>query len=171
MGRDSSRASGNVWYEARIRAAEYNDALKSQEGAGAQIGLGRDAIVRIENDLNKVMPVDTAVMLAELYHAPELKNYYCLHECPIGRTRPLSDDSIEIDRATVKLTKILRKETVQWIKHVLQDIAADGVISDDELAEFDAVMDELKDVSKIISELEIIRDKRKAGCVVGSKSE
>lgn len=146
MGRDSSKASGNVWYEARIKASQFNDALRSQEGAAAQVGLGRDAIVRIENDLNKVMPVDTAVMLADLYHAPELKNYYCLHECPIGRSRPLSDDPIEIDRAAVKLTKILRKETVQWVKHALQDIAADGEISDDELDEFDSVMDELKEV-------------------------
>ena len=79
MGRDSAKASGNVWYEARMRAAEYDDTLRSQEGAGAKVGLSRDAIVRIENDLNKVMPVDTAVMLADLYHAPELKNYYCLH--------------------------------------------------------------------------------------------
>lgn len=167
MGRDSAKASGNVWYEARMRAAEYDDTLRSQEGAGAKVGLSRDAIVRIENDLNKVMPVDTAVMLADLYHAPELKNYYCLHECPIGRNRALSESAIEIERATVRITQILRKETVQWIKHQLQDIAADGEISDDEFEELDAVVDELRQISKIISELEIIRDKAKAKKVTG----
>ena len=60
----------------------------------------------------------------------------------------------------MKLTQILRKETVQWFKHRLQDIAMDGVISDDELDEFDEIVDGLKEVSKIISEIEVIRDRR-----------
>ena len=162
MGRDAATSSGNVWREARIRAARYNDELNSQDGVADLIGCGRDAIRRIENGLNKVMPVDTAILLADLYHAPELKNYYCLHECPIGRNRPLSEDAIEIDRATVKLTQILRKETVQWFKHRLQDIAMDGEISEDEIGEFDDIVDGLKEVSKVISEIEIIRDRMKS---------
>lgn len=125
------------------------------------LGFGRDAIRRIENNLNKVMPVDTAVLLADLYKDPALLNYYCLHECPIGRKRPLSDDTVDIERATVKLTKALRKEPVQWIKHGLQDIAADGVVSADEFDKLDGIIEELREVSKIISELEIIRDREK----------
>ena len=162
MGRDAATSSGNVWREARLRAAKYNDELNSQDGVADLIGCGRDAIRRIENGLNKVMPVDTAILLADLYRAPELKNYYCLHECPIGRTRAISDDAIEVERATVKLTQVLRKETVQAFKHTLQDIAMDGVITDDELDDFNEVMDGLKEVSKIISQLEIIRDRRMA---------
>ena len=162
MGRDATETTGNVWRDARIRAAKWNDELNSQEGVADLVGCGRDAIRRVENGLNKVMPVDMAILLADLYHAPELKNYYCLNECPIGRTRALSDDAIEVDRATVKLTKILRKETVQAIKHTLQDIAVDGEISDDEMDSFCEVVEGLKEVSKIISELEIIRDRRMA---------
>lgn len=162
MGRDAATSSGNVWREARLKAAKYNDELNSQDGVADLIGCGRDAIRRIENGLNKVMPVDTAILLADLYRAPELKNYYCLHECPIGRTRAISDDAIEVERATVKLTQVLRKETVQAFKHTLQDIAMDGVITDDELDDFSDVVDGLKEVSKIISQLEIIRDRRMA---------
>lgn len=145
-----------------MRAAKYNEALNSQDGVADLLGFGRDAIRRIENNLNKIMPVDTAVLLADLYKDPALLNYYCLHECPIGRKRPLSDDTVDIERATVKLTKALRKEPVQWIKHGLQDIAADGVISEDEFDKLDDIIDELREVSKIISELEIIRDREKA---------
>lgn len=107
------------------------------------------------------MPVDTAVLLADLYNEPLLLNYYCLHECPIGCRRAISDDAVEIDRATVKLTKALRKEDVQRIKHGLQDIAEDGVVSEDELDRLDGIIEELREVSKIISELEIIRDRMK----------
>lgn len=120
------------------------------------------SVADAELGLSKAMPVDKAVLMADLYKDPALLNYYCLHECPIGSKRPISDETIEIERATVKLTKILRKETVQWFKHGLQDIAADGVISDDEIDDFDKIMDELREVSKIISELEIIRGKKKA---------
>lgn len=161
MGRDASKSAGNVWREARLSAAKWNDVLGSQDNVADLIGVSRDTVRRVETAANKVMPVDVAVLLADLYNAPELLNHYCLHECPIGCRRPLSENCFEIDRATVRLTKILRKETVQWIKHGLQDIAADGEISEDELEEFDQIMEELKEVSKIISELEIIRDKVK----------
>lgn len=50
---------------------------------------------------------------------------------------------------------------MQWIKHGLQDIAADGVISADEFDKLDGIIEELREVSKIISELEIIRDREK----------
>lgn len=161
MERDTRKTTENVWRDARIRASKFNEELSSQEKVAARLGFGVDAIRRIETDTNKVMPVDSAVLLADLYNAPELLNYYCLHECPIGCRRSLSDCSLEIDRATVRITQILRKETVQWIKHGLQDIAKDGVISVDEFQAFDEIMDELKEVSKIISELEIIRDRTK----------
>lgn len=159
MGRDAAKSVGNIWREARLEAAKYNEELSSQEKVAAKLGFGIDAIRRIETDTNKVMPVDSAVLLADLYNAPELLNHYCLHECPIGCRRSLSENSFEIDRATVRITKFLRKETVQWMKHGLQDIADDGVISEDELPAFDEIMDELKELSKIISELEIIRDR------------
>lgn len=162
MGRGAEKAHGNPWYEARQEAAKYDSRLCSREGASELLGMSVSSIADAELGLTKVMPVDKAVLMADLYKAPELLNFYCLHECPIGSRRPISDESLEIERATVKLTKILRKEQVQWFKHGLQDIAADGAITADEFDEFDRIMEELREVSKIISELEIIRDKAKA---------
>ena len=126
------------------------------------LGVSEDVVKATEMSLYRHMPVEVAVKMADVYNAPELLNTYCMYECPIGCNKPISDEPIEVDRATVKLTQILRKETVQAFKHKLQDIAMDGVISDDELDEFNEVVDSLKDVSKIISQLEIIRDRRMA---------
>ena len=53
MGRDASKSTGNVWYEARMRASKYNDALKSQDSTAAMAGVGRDAIIRIERDVRE----------------------------------------------------------------------------------------------------------------------
>ncbi|MBR1456214.1 MAG: XRE family transcriptional regulator [Oscillospiraceae bacterium] len=166
MGSGATKAVGNPWYEARMEAAKADPRLFSREGAAELLGMSVSSVADAELSLSKSMPVDKAVLMSDLYKDPALLNYFCLHECPIGRRRPISDDTIEIERATVKLTKILRKETVQWFKHGLQDIAADGMVSEDELEAFDAIVDELREVSKIISELEIIRDKSKAKKVV-----
>ena len=159
--RSNANEPKNVWREARLRAAKYNEALSSQDSVADLLGFGRDAIRRIENNLNKVMPVDTAVLLSDLYNEPSLLNHYCLHECPIGCRRAISDETVEIDRATVKLSKALRKEEVQRFKHELEDIAEDGIVSEDEFERLDEVIDDLREVAKIISELEIIRDRLK----------
>ena len=162
MGRGATKAAGSPWYEARIAASKGDARLSSREGAAELLGMSVSAVSDAELGLTKVMPVDKAVLMADLYNAPELLNYYCLSECPIGGRRPISDKMVDIERATVKLTKILRKETVQWYKHGLQDIAADGAITEDEFGEFDRIVNDLREVAKIISELEVIRDKIKA---------
>lgn len=159
MGRDTTKAAGNVWYEARMRAAQYNDALRSQDSTAAMAGVGRDAIIRIEHGANKVMPVDTAVVLSEIYNAPELLNYYCLNECPIGKNRPLSDKVHGIDRVTVKLLHELRIDDLSEVQDKLLRIAADGDVSDDEVEDLKSINEFFKGVSKTLSELETLTER------------
>lgn len=131
------------------------------------LGMSVSAIADAELGLSKVMPVDKAVLMADLYHDPALLNHYCLKECPIGINRAISDETSGLDRATIKLTKALRAEDVQRFKYSLQDIAADGKLSEDEFEEFSGIVEELREVSKIVSELEIIRDKMKGDLNIG----
>lgn len=175
IGRGAVKASGNPWYEARINAAKWDDRLMSREGASELLGMSVSAVSDAELGLTKVMPVDKAVMMADVYNAPELLNYYCIHECPIGCRRAISDASVEIERAAVKLSSILRMETVKELKHTVEDIALDGVVSDDEMELFGETIEKLREVSKIISELEIIREKhmkkgKQNGCWVGREN-
>ena len=103
MGRGATKAAGNVWYEARMEAAKWNDKLLSRAGAAEALNMSEDAVKDTELGLNKCMPVDKAVLMADLYRKPELRNYYCLHECPIGRTLAISDEAPGLERVTVKL--------------------------------------------------------------------
>lgn len=159
MGRGATIAAGNPWYEARIRAAKYNPKFSSREGAAEELNMSVSAVQDAELDITKHMPVDKAVLMADKYNAPELINYYCLHECPIGHKHSISDDCVGIERATVQLAKVLRKDDVQKIKHWLQDIAEDGVVSEDELPELDEIIGLLDEISKNISKIKLIRDK------------
>lgn len=159
MGRDAQRSAGNIWREARLRAAENDETLYSRERVSELLGVGIDAVRRIETNANKTMPVDTAVLMADLYRAPELLNHYCLHECPIGGSRPISDAVIGIDRATLKLLKRLNSEELAGLKDKLIDIAEDGVISDDELPDLREILEYLDELAKTVSELKIIGEK------------
>lgn len=60
MGREATRAAGNPWYEARKKAAEYDDRLCSREGAAERLGMSVSAVADAELGLSKCMPVDKA---------------------------------------------------------------------------------------------------------------
>lgn len=156
MGREARKAAGNPWYEARKKAAEYDDRLCSREGAAERLGMSVSAVADAELGLTKCMPVDKAVLMADLYNAPQLLNYYCLHECPIGCRHSISDEVVDIDRVTVKLLKGLRVDKLEEIKDSLIDIAEDGKITDDEKPELKEVLDYLDSLAKTVSELKTI---------------
>ena len=156
MGREARKAAGNPWYEARKKAAEYDDRLCSREGAAERLGMSVSAVADAELGLTKCMPVDKAVLMADLYNAPQLLNYYCLHECPIGCRHSISDEVVDIDRVTVKLPTGLRVDKLEEIKDSLLDIAEDGKITDDEKPELKEVLDYLDSLAKTVSELKTI---------------
>ena len=132
MGRDATKAAGNPWYQARKKAAEYDDRLCSRESAAEQLGMSVSSLADAELGNTKFMPVDKAVLMADRYNAPWLLNHYCLNECPIGCRHSLSDEVVGIDRVTVKLLKSLKTEQLGEVKDTLLDIAADGKITEDE---------------------------------------
>ena len=156
MGREARKAAGNPWYEARKKAAEYDDRLCSREGAAERLGMSVSAVADAELGLTKCMPVDKAVLMADLYNVPQLLNYYCLHECPIGCRHSISDEVVDIDRVTVKLLKGLRVDKLEEIKDSMLDIAEDGKITDDEKPELKEVLDYLDSLAKTVSELKTI---------------
>lgn len=159
MGRGATKAAGNVWYEARMEAAKWNDKLLSRAGAAEELNMSEDAVKDAELGLNKCMPVDKAVLMADLYRKPELRNYYCLHECPIGRTLAISAETPGLERVTLKLLKNLRVEDLEDVKEKMLDIAEDGKITEDERPDLEAILTYLDQLSKTVSELRILGEK------------
>lgn len=164
MGRGATKAQGNVWYQARLEAAKGNERLFSRFGAAEEMGLSEDAVKSAELGLYKCMPVENAVLMADCYNAPELKNYYCLNECPIGCNRPISAKDVGIDRVTVKLLSLLEPEDIRWLRSKLLVVAGDGTITKDEIPAVNELFDRLDDIETAISELRIVGEKAKKGC-------
>ena len=158
MGRVATKASSNVWYQARMNASQYNDKLASREGTAELLGMSVSAISDAELGISKVMPVDKAVLMADVYNAPQLLNYYCKHECPIGKGRPLADELDTIERATIGLLLAMDTDTMADTKVRLMEIAEDGKVSGDELGELEKVMAYLNKLAERISAVTVIAE-------------
>ena len=153
MGRGATKASGNAWYQARIEAAKWNEKLSSREGAAEALHMSVDAVTDAELGLSKVMPVDKAVLMADLYNKPSLLNYYCLHECPIGKGQPISDEVPELDRITVLLFGKLNEDRIKNVRNGLLTVAEDGKVTKDEVAMLSEAVDYLNELSVLTSKL------------------
>lgn len=158
MARVPTKSANNIWCKARLNAACYDSRLLSREGAAELLGMSVSAVADAELANSKVMPVDKAVLMADLYNAPYLLNYYCLNECPIGCDQPISAEVHDIDKVTIKLLKALKIDELESLKDKLLDIAGsgDGEIPEDKVPDLQEVSAYLDNVAKIVSELRTI---------------
>lgn len=157
MGTNPTKAMDNIYCRCRKEAAKYNDKLNSREGAAELLGVSVSSLADYELGNTKVVPVDKVVLMADLYNAPELKNYYCTHECPIGEGTVHKLEVAEFDRLTIKLLAALRNMTS--IKDTLIDIAEDGIITEREKPKLNEVLDVLDAIVRHSQELRLWAEK------------
>lgn len=157
MGTNPTKAMDNIYCRCRKEAAKYNDKLNSREGASELLGVSPSSLADYELGNTKVVPVDKVVLMADLYNAPEIKNYYCTHECPIGQETIHKLEVAEFDRLTLKVLAALRK--MDSINDALIEIAADGKVNDWERPKFNEVMESLDDMAKHTQELRLWAEK------------
>lgn len=159
MGKGPINENNNIYFRARKEAAVYNEKLFSREGAAELIGISVSTLADYELGNTKVVPVDKVVLMSDLYNCPELKTSYCKSECPIGKTMPLATQIAGIEGIALRLVKQLDLDEIMQMKKGLIDIAVDGVISDDEKPELQAIMTRLNELSEVISEIRLISEK------------
>ena len=145
MGKHITKAAGNVFAEARYRAAAFNDRLFSREGASEELGIDRSRLARIELGSKNPFP-DEVLMMSDIYSAPELKLYYCKHMCPLGKDFP--DIKPEgLDRISIKALSSFRK--ISAAKELLLD----------EKGDLNKVIQTLDEVSEIAQSLRMWAEK------------
>ena len=92
MGRGPTNENTNMYFQARKKAATYNERLWSREGAAELLGISVSTLADYELGNTKVVPVDKVVLMADLYNAPELITGYCMRECPVHGFLPLATE-------------------------------------------------------------------------------
>ncbi len=160
MERASKKTTNNIYYACRKKAAEYNEDLLSRDKAAELLGISTSTLANHELGITKNVPVDTVVMMADLYRAPELKNHYCKNECPIGKTMPLATSPDTLAGITVRILNALDDESIKAMKRELVSIASDGEITEDEKPRLKKAQKALDDLAIVISELRMFGESR-----------
>lgn len=158
MGK-ATKAAGNPYCIARLAAAECNDDLGSREGASEITGVERTRLARIELGMITPHP-DEVRVLADAYNAPELLNYYCAHDCQIGRCMDVllpADQPACITQLAVQAAIALRN--TESIRDSLLDISADGIIDAEERVELDKILTQLGQISQVAHQLNAVARK------------
>lgn len=163
MENDYTKSCENVYLACRKRAASYNENLSSRERAAELLGISTSTLSNHELGITKNVPPDTVVMMADLYVAPELKNYYCKHECPIGRNLPMATEESGLQGITVKILNSLDDDNIRSMKKKLLSIANDGQITEDEQEDFNGILKTLDILATAISELRMLAEKCSKG--------
>ena len=162
-----TKGEENIYLRCRKEAAKYNEKLKSREGTSEMLGISVSSLANYELGITKVIPPDVVIMMADLYNAPQLKAHYCAYECPMGKGAPIATEINSIELVTVKIMKALSPAKVENVREKLVDIAADGIISEDEKPILAELVSFLDSVSKTVGELRLLSQR----CLGGKGNE
>jgi transcriptional regulator with XRE-family HTH domain len=147
MGKRSVRENKNVYQLAREAAG------LSREAAGERmVFVSPDRVERIESGRSAPHP-DEVLSMERCYRAPELSNYYCTHECPIGMKYVPEAKLRELPHAAMELLAALG--ALGGEKDRLIAIAADAQVSEDERAAFGEIVEKLTRLETAIRAMSI----------------
>ena len=151
MANITAKTSANAFYQARCNASSHNEQLKSREGAADIMSIDRGRLYRIESGLTNPYPEEIHLM-ADLYNAPELRNFYCKNCCPLGEDAP-TVDILDLDRISIRALSTFRK--IGQTKELLLNITEDGVIDESEKADMQKIVETLEELECVAQNLKI----------------
>lgn len=152
MGRRATKASDNIFYQARVEAMEKNPKFSSREKASDMIGIDRTRLARIE--LSEVIPYQEEVkLIAQAYDKPELCNQYCSMLCPLGSITGRKIKVKNLDRLILNTLGAIND--ISELKDSLIDISEDGLIEESEREEFRKILGVLSEISETAQSLEL----------------
>ena len=151
MSNITAKTSSNIFYKARCEAATHNEQLSSREGAAEYMSIDRGRLYRIESGIAVPYPEEIKLM-ADLYNAPELENYFCRTMCPLGCEMPKAELA-DLDRITVRILSAFRK--IGKTRETLLDITADGVIDESEKPQLEEIMKNLEEIEEITQSMKL----------------
>lgn len=147
MGRKSIKENKNIYQLSRESLG------LTREAAGElMVYVSSDRIEKIENEKSLAHP-DEILTMAKYYKNPRLCNYYCSHECPIGLEHVPEVKSKDLSQITLEMLASLN--TLEKEKNRLIEITVDGVISDDEIADFKRIQTQLEQISLSVDSLKL----------------
>ena len=151
MGRSSSKKNKSIYQQRREELG-----LSREKASEVLAGIPPERIEKIENEKTFPHPEDILSM-AEGYKMPDLCNYYCANECPIGK-QYVPEIKIK-DLSQIILEMLASLNSLQRKQERLIEITADGVIDNEEIKDFIAIQKELERISITVETLQLWSEK------------
>ena len=147
MGKRSVKENKNIYQISR-----ENRNLTREAASEELVFISPERIEKIES--GKVLPHPDEVLAMESgYRNPELCNWYCTHECPIGMKYVPEASLQDLSQVTVRIISALNAMEAE--KNKLIDISVDGRVNDFERRDFDAILEKVSIIDRSIRELRI----------------
>ena len=147
MARKSTKENKNIYQRTR---EEMN--LTREEASDLLVTMSPERIEKIESERSMPHP-DEVLLKSDAYKQPNLCNYYCANQCPIGQ-QYVPEVKIK-DLSQIVLETLASLNTMQQKKDRLIEITVDGHISGDELADFVRIQEELEKISVAVETLQL----------------
>lgn len=140
MGRKSVKTDKNIYQISREEAGMTR--AQSSEALGS---ISESRIEKCENRKDTCPHPDEVLQMAKVYKKPALCNYYCSHECAIGREYIPEVKLSGLEQIVLKMLSSMN--SLERAKDRLIDITADGEIVDDELVDFARIENGVEEIS------------------------
>lgn len=147
MPKVSSKENKNAYFRRREELK-----LTREQASELLETIPPERIEKIENERVEPHP-DEIKLMAEKYKAPELCNYYCSNQCPIGQ-QYVPEVKIQ-NLSQIVLSMVDSLNDVQDNQKRLIRITADGVIDDTEIDDFVDIQEKLEKISITVEALQL----------------
>ncbi len=147
MAKISNKENKNVYFQRR-------EELKLTRDQASELleSITPERIEKIENERVEPHPEEILIMAGK-FKSPELCNYYCSNQCPIGKQYVPEVKIQDLSKIILKMVNSLN--TVQDNQRRLISITADGVIDDIEIDDFIDIQEELEKISITVEALQL----------------
>ena len=147
MPKVSSKENKNAYFRRREELK-----LTREQASELLETIPPERIEKIENERVEPHP-DEIKLMAEKYKAPELCNFYCSNQCPIGQKYV---PEVKIGNLSqIVLSMVDSLNDVQDNQKRLIRITADGVIDDTEIDDFIDIQEKLEKISITVEALQL----------------
>ena len=147
MGKRSTREN-----KSRLQLSREEAGLTREKASELMEYISDDRIDKIERGILEARP-EEIITMSECYKDPELCNYYCSHECPIGRKYVPEVKLKDLSQITLEMLASLNN--MEKEKNRLIEITVDGLITEDEQEDFNNIKEELDSISLSLSALKM----------------
>lgn len=147
MGKRSVKENKNIYQIYREQAE-----LTREKASERMEFISADRIEKIESEKSLPHP-DEILVMADCYKTPDLCNYFCSHECPIGM-KYVPEIKYK-DLSQIVLEMLASLNSIDKERNRLIEITADGQITEDEYLDFANIQNQLAKISMSVDSLQL----------------